>query len=145
LLIWSQVLEIVPDHLWFGIGPDTLMGAGLDGFRRYDPVKDLIVAAPVDLAHNEYLNILISQGVFALAAYLTALVVSAIGWVKYSNRNPVIAACGCSILWYCIQIFFGFSLLFTAPLFWAVWAFMDQEIRRETAKQHTKERSRKKD
>lgn len=127
LLIWSQVLEILPEHLLFGIGPDTLLGAGLDGFRRYDPVQDLLVVAPVDLAHNEYLNILVSQGVFALAAYLAALVLSAIGWIRHADQT-VIAICGCGILWYCIQVFFGFSLYFTAPLFWATWALMHREL-----------------
>lgn len=44
----------------------------------------------------------------------------------------LLAACGAAVLWYCMQAFFGFSLVITAPLFWAVWALAEKEIKHET-------------
>lgn len=129
LHIWKQVLELAGDNLLFGTGPDTLAAAELEGFSRYDASLEMLLVAQIDLAHNEYLNILVSQGLPALLAYLGALGITLARWWKHGRSSPVLAVCGAAILWYSIQVFFSFSLCATAPLFWAVWALAEREYR----------------
>ena len=135
IYIWQQVLEQIPKNLWFGTGPDTMRAAGISGFSHYNSALGVELPYIVDTAHNEYLNILFHQGLFALLAYLSALVVSAYHWIKYSGKSGFAAACGGAVLCYCVQAFFGFSMCASAGLFWLVWALLEREtneiIRRE--------------
>ena len=134
LHIWKQVLALAADNLWFGTGPDTLLAAELEGFTRYDESLNMLLVAQIDLAHNEYLNILVSQGLPALLIYLGALGVTLMGWWKQARSNPLIVVCGAAVIWYSIQVFFGFSLCATAPLFWAIWALAERECRKGRTK-----------
>ncbi len=126
--IWKNVLEKIPDNLWFGTGPDTMSHAQLEAFTRYDPDKGVQLVAEIDTAHNEYLNILFHQGIFALLAYLAALVLAAAKWIKRGNAAPA-AACGAAALCYCIQAFFGISMFLTAPFYWMTLGLLDGTLR----------------
>ena len=123
--IWRQVLELAGKNLLFGTGPDTLMAAELEGFTRMDENLQLMIVAQIDLAHNEYLQILVSQGLPALLLYLGALGTTAVRWFRQGRDDRTLAICGSAVLWYCIQVFFGFSLIGAAPLFWAAWALAE--------------------
>ena len=127
--IWKNVLEKIPDNLWFGTGPDTMSHAQLEAFTRYDPDKGVQLVAEIDTAHNEYLNILFHQGIFALLAYLAALVLAAAKWIKQGSAVPAAAACGAAVLCYCIQAFFGISMFLTAPFFWMTLGLLDGSLR----------------
>lgn len=120
--IWRTTLSAVPDHLWFGAGPDTM---SLAEFARQDVYAAngvLQYIRSYDAAHNEYLTILYHQGVFALFAYLSALGVTLVQWVRQSEKNAAAAIGGAAVLCYCIQAFFGISQLITSPFFWCVFA-----------------------
>lgn len=123
--IWKEILEKVPSQLWFGAGPDTMIHAGIEPFTRYDEGLGLTIVSQIDTAHNEYLNILFHQGVFALAAYVLALGSAAWGWVKNSGKDPACAMLGGGVLCYCIQAFFGFSICITAPFFWLALGLLE--------------------
>lgn len=127
--IWKCVLEKIPDNLWFGTGPDTMSHAQLEAFTRYDPDKGVELVAEIDTAHNEYLNILFHQGIFALLAYLAALVLAAAKWIKHGNTALAAAACGAAVLCYCIQAFFGISMFLTAPFYWITLGLLDGSLR----------------
>ena len=77
LHIWKSVLQRVPEHLLFGTGPDTMLYSDIEAFSRYDEVLGGTIVARIDIAHNEYLNILYHQGILALASYLGALIAAA--------------------------------------------------------------------
>lgn len=116
--IWRNVLRLVPERLWLGAGPDTLSLADIEPFTRYEPSLNKTFVARIDTAHNEYLNVLYHQGVFALLAYLAALIFAAVRWIKQSEKNTACAVMGAAVLGYCIQAFFGISMFITAPFFW---------------------------
>ena len=118
IYIWKNVLSLVPDRLLLGAGPDTLALADIKPFTRYDADMGKVFTAHIDTAHNEYLNVLYHQGIFALAAYLGALIVSLIRLIKQSEKNTAAAIMGTAVLCYCIQAFFGISMFITAPYFW---------------------------
>lgn len=130
IYIWKNVLGLVPEHLLFGSGPDTMSLAGIEPFTRFDPIKNVQIVSEIDTAHNEYLNILFSQGLLALIAYLAMLAVLAAKWVKCSNSDAACAALGAAALCYCIQAFFGISMFLTAPYFWLTLGLLDAAIRK---------------
>ena len=124
IFIWKQVWQSILEKPFFGGGPDTLAFRGLDGFSRYNEVIGKTVSTSIDAAHNEYLNIWVNQGVFALAAYIGLLTVSAAKWI----RNPQDTVCsigGAAALFYVIQAFFGISSCVSAPLFWLALALVN--------------------
>ena len=127
--IWKSVLELVPSRPWFGFGPDTMLCAGIEPFTRYDEFGRLIVSK-IDVAHNEYLNILYHQGVFALAAYLLALGSAAWKWLRTSAADPVCAMLGGGVLCYCVQAFFGFSMCITTPFFWLALGVLENRCKK---------------
>ncbi len=124
LHIWRCVLERAPRQIWLGTGPDTMLYAELEPFTRHDVYGALIVSR-IDVAHNEYLNILFHQGVFALAAYVLTLYSAARSWIRTSGKDPVCAMLGGGALCYCVQAFFGFSMCITAPYFWLVLGLLE--------------------
>ncbi len=116
--IWEQVLPRIPERLLFGAGPDTMLRAGLTPFSRLDAATGRTVVAQIDVAHNEYLNVLFHQGLFALAAYLALLVSLARRRLREAGERPLSAMLGAAALCYCVQAFFSFSTCIVAPLFW---------------------------
>ena len=125
VFIWRQVLENFGDHLWFGTGPDTLSLTGVGERQLFNAAGEVVRVKLYDAAHNEYLNILYHQGIFALAAYLGALILSAAHWLKNAAKYGVCALLGAAVLAYCIQAFFGISQPITAPYFWCVLAMLN--------------------
>lgn len=124
--IWEQVLSAVPEHLLLGTGPDTMLYGGLEAFSRYDESLGGTIIGHIDVAHNEYLNILYHQGIFALIAYLGALFSAAKKWLTDSARSMRSAVLGTMLLCYGIQAFFGFSMIMTAPYFYLTLALFDK-------------------
>lgn len=127
LYIWRNVVELVPEHPLLGGGPDTL-GLRTDAaFERFDETLGLLIHSAVDTAHNEYLNILINQGMLGLLAYLAVLVASAVRWLTRAQENVTTAVCGCAVLGYCIQAFFGISSPISTPYLWMALALLNAD------------------
>jgi len=122
--IWKEVLRRVPDNLLFGTGPDTMILAGIEPFRRVDEVYGEIVAH-IDSAHNDYLNILFHQGLLAFTAYAGAVIAFAISFFKKAPHNVYACIFGVSIIAYLSAVFFGLSVLFVAPYFWLLLGFYE--------------------
>lgn len=133
IYIWRQVWDLVPERLLFGGGPDTLAARNAGYFQRYDASLGVTVRALIDTAHNEYLNILVNQGLLALTAYLGALFSSAARWLRRSGQHGTAAILGGGVLCYCIQAFFGISSYITTPALWLIWGLLEQQLRLEGA------------
>ena len=119
IYIWRKTWELVPERLWFGGGPDTL-GLRTDAlFTRTDDALQMQITSSIDTAHNEYLNLLVNNGLLALLAYLAALGFALVAWIRKAHRNPVAAICGAAVLAYAVQAFFGISSPINAPFFWS--------------------------
>ena len=119
LAIWRDCLYLVRQRPLLGGGPDTLWLRGLEPFSWY---RDGGVT-PVDItaAHNEYLNILVNQGAFALAAYL-ALLSLALARCFRRAQEPRYAICGAGLLCYAAMALFSVSTCITAPYLWLLLA-----------------------
>lgn len=119
LYIWRSVWPLVPERLWLGGGPDTLGLRTGAAFTRWSEELGVTLRAAVDSAHNEYLGILINQGLLALACFLGLLALLALQWARTAHRDPLAALCGGAALCYCIQAFFGVSSPVSTPYLWA--------------------------
>lgn len=126
--IWRSVLKRVPSQLWFGSGPDTMYYAQLQPFTRYDESLQGTIVSLIDVAHNEYLNILYHQGVFALAIYAAILLNIATHWIKGSHEDSAIAMLGGAGLCYAVQGVFGFSMCIITPFFWLVLGLLESRV-----------------
>jgi O-antigen ligase len=124
IYIWRNVLALVPERPFFGGGPDTLVHYMAAVFTR--ETETGVISKSIDAAHNEYLNILVNQGLFALLFYLAALVTSLVKWLK--NKEAAAAVCGAAMLCYCIQAFFGISQSITAIYFWVLWGLSESGL-----------------
>lgn len=129
IAIWKRVLNKIPEQLWFGSGPDTMSLSDISRIPIVNANNIVVRVKKLDCAHNEYLNILFHQGIFALLAYLGALLFALRSWVQHARSNPSAAIFGAAALTYCIQAFFSISQLITAPFFWCSLALLENSIR----------------
>lgn len=124
LRIWRDCLPLVRERPLFGGGPGTFWLRGVEPFVWYLP--DRVVPAEVTAAHNEYLNILVDQGAFALLAYL-ALLGAALARCFRRAAEPRFAVCGAGLLCYAAMAFFSVSTCVTAPFVWLLLALCAQK------------------
>ena len=114
IFIWRYSLKVAPEHLWLGTGPDTFYEA----FGPYQSESKRRYGRVYDKAHNEYLQILICNGLWGLAAYLTFVGLLLRHAVRRARQDATQAAALAAVTGYLIQAFFNFSVPITAPFFW---------------------------
>lgn len=114
MYIWKRTVEIIPKHIWHGVGIDSFHKA-FDGEALTRKTSKKIVL--YDKAHNEYLQILITEGIFGLLAYLFlygyVVIYGLKRGFKYGEMYLVLPVIG-----YLVQAFFNISVLEVAPIFW---------------------------
>ena len=125
IYIWKNVWQAVKERPLFGGGPDTLSHRITAYFERYDETANVIRRAGIDTAHNEFLNILANQGIFALLCWLGAFGCSAVRFVRRAGEKPAVLICGSAVLGYCVQAFFGISMCLSTPFFLIAWAMLE--------------------
>ncbi len=116
--IWSFALESVPKHWLFGIGFDNLASVFLTNPKWNE---DMMI---YNKAHNEYIHILATQGVFAAVNYIAMLLYCVITAVKNilkdgegENRSMTWIFLG-MLVSYAAQALFNSSIINCAIYFW---------------------------
>lgn len=110
IYIWKNTLKAVPENI--------LNGVGIDNFYYAFGKKPLTMKGWFfDKAHNEYLQILICEGIFSLISYLLFF-----GWItikgiinNYKNKEIFLIL---PVIGYLIQAFFNISVIEVAPFFY---------------------------
>jgi len=138
LAVWKGTLNLIRDHPFLGTGPETFAYA----FLPYRPVELNQTAEWEFLynkAHNEYLNLAATTGLFGLAAYLW-IIGKFILWNTREFRrmkanesesaNVRILHAGIFAGWVGVLVsnFFGFSVVTTSLLFWLYMALCNSYI-----------------
>ena len=118
IYIWSKALSAFKDYIWHGIGIDNFAYiTNKTGEFIIDPILDVIVYK----AHNEYLQILITQGIFQFIVYLIFIVLilikSLFNILKSKNIDITYLAFFFSICGYLVQAFFNIRITLIAPVF----------------------------
>ena len=125
-LVWKESLSLVPNYFLFGSGIDTF---GL-AYHGVFPVREEYF----NKAHNELIQIVITQGVPALILYLSLYFVVFKNFVKrlkenYKNKEGLeydflyIGLC-IAVIGYIAQAMFNISTIDVAPFFWMLFGFL---------------------
>ena len=125
ITIWKRSLKIVPKYFW--------LGSGLDTFGYVFPQKSGIF---YDKAHNEYLQMLITTGIFTLLSYLIILFSLFIDGVK--SNNKLVWVLMMPFIGYALQAFLNISVIFVAPTFYIIMGMMAGLISQEKVKEKIK-------
>ena len=114
MYIWKETMKIVPNYL--------LHGVGVDSFHKAFNGEALVLQQPTqrilyDKAHNEYLQTLVTQGIFALTSYVFmygyAIYIGTQNSYKFKQTYLVLPVIG-----YLVQAFFNISVIEVAPIFY---------------------------
>lgn len=120
-LVWKESITLTPKYWLFGSGLDTFGEA----YHGVFPVRDEYF----NKAHNEYIQILITQGVPALICYLTLyfyVIKNTIRKFKemYMKKNTandyLYIGLFIAVIGYLFQAIFNISVIDVAPFFWMI-------------------------
>ena len=114
MYIWKNTLKVVPNHLLHGVGIDSFHKA-FDG--KALTLKTSYSNILYDKAHNEYLQTLVTQGIFALASYLFIYGYAVYKGNKNAFKNKEIYLV-LPVIGYLVQAFFNISVIEVAPIFY---------------------------
>lgn len=125
--IWRCSFLMAKEHLWFGTGTGTYGEAFSSfaptiGYTRY-------IDRNLDFAHNEYIHYLCTMGISGLVWYMGFLISSAWQALKRLDENPKLLVLGAGVFGYSVQVFFSFSIVIVAPLFWMLLGLLMKEVR----------------
>lgn len=109
--VWRQTLALSREHLLLGNGPDTFWFA----FRAHLQKVGVSFPETFDNPHNEYLALLVNDGLPAMLCYLALLGCT----LRKCRKNPRQWALLAGLTAYAVQGIFSFSICIVAPMFWA--------------------------
>ena len=125
--IWKIVIKLISKHPWIGVGPDNLkyglMYDSPDDYYNYAENHGVVI----DKAHNEYLQIAVTEGIPALLIYLSFVGVIILSNLKKINNDRVFFIILSCMFSYLIQAFFNISTIGVAPLFWILLGLIDNK------------------
>lgn len=127
IFIWKTALKNAPKYLVTGIGIDQFLYIN-DGELIIDPITKNVV----DKAHNEYLQILLTEGIFKCITYILFLLwiffKSVVYIIKSKKANPLICGLLLSFMGYAVQAFFNISVITVAPIFFITGGLLLSQV-----------------
>ncbi len=118
IYIWRTLLPLVTERPLLGGGPDSVAFRSTADFVGIDYYHEAYMHSVVDNAHNEYLGVLINQGILGILSYFSLLISSFVVWVRTAPHSAVSAICGSAVAGYCIQAFFNVDSHITTIYMW---------------------------
>jgi len=122
LFTWKRALRLVEINPLFGIGPDNFKTVFAAFF--YEEARDQFPSSGggVDKAHNEFLDVLVDNGILGFAAYMAFF--GLLLWFAFRNidsKNKVFAPVfGIAVVGYMAHAFFGYQLPIQSPCMWVM-------------------------
>ena len=110
IAVWKKTIKVVPKYIVHGVGVDNF-GNVLDG-------KPIIYTKYVyDKAHNEYLQILVTMGIFSLISYLCMhFIIVKNGIINTFKTHEIYYIL--PVIGYLVQAQFNISVIEVAPVFY---------------------------
>ncbi len=112
--IWMKSVHLIDESPLFGIGPDRFSTIFADKLGQIFKGKVL------DKAHNEYLDVLICNGIIGLGLFMTFLVGLLVRAIKRASVCRCAGAMAVVMFAYMVHAFFGYQLPIQSPVMWAV-------------------------
>ena len=113
--LWKKTIPIIPKYLLHGVGVDCFSNV-LDG-KPIWRVKSDGYRVFYDKAHNEYLQILVTMGIFSLISYLCMHFIIVKNGIVNTFKNKEIYYI-LPVIGYLIQAQFNISVIEVAPIFY---------------------------
>ena len=104
--LWKKTIEVVPKYLIHGVGIDNFANI-IDGRPIRSP------KSYYNKAHNEYLQILVTMGIYSLISFLSLHFLAIKNGIKNKELYLVLPIIG-----YIVQAQFNISIIEVAPLFY---------------------------
>lgn len=120
IYIWKESLKKVPKYYKTGIGIDNFSYIN-NGFYLCSPKECF------DKAHNEYLQMLLTEGVFTLIVYLSFIGYVIFNYIKKKDKIAHNTGLIYGISAYLIQAFMNISVIQVAPVFYIFMGFIISE------------------
>ncbi len=136
IYIWREAFKYFPKYKYTGIGIDNFAYLGFnDGTFIYDsPAKDTIIYK----AHNEYIQILVCEGLFTFIFYMIFLLtifILAMKRLKYFKGNDLYLSFLFVFCGYLFQAFFNIRIIMIAPIFFVIMGFLvNESVKKEEKK-----------
>ena len=121
LAIWRALLPLAAERPLLGGGCGTLYLRDLESFYWYRGGETIHVA--ITSAHNEYLGILVDQGVLALLAFLALLALALHRAFRYAESDRY-AVAGTALICYAVMAFFSVATCITGVFLWLLLALL---------------------
>lgn len=120
LSVWSEVTKYIKkdNHIWLGSGPDGLSIYYLAGIDD----NGSIVFFNIDKAHNTYLNVLATTGIFSFIIYLLLIVGMHKDVLKSKNKLAYLLLF--VFIGYNIQAFYNINVIYVSPYLYVMLGMM---------------------
>lgn len=120
--VWTRSLRLVPKYWLYGVGIDHLGKMLPEVLTEEDLKVTYLSGAYFDRAHNEYLHLLVTQGVFAFVAYISLLITVFI--TGFKSKNTLVLVLLFSFVGYAAQAFTNISVYNVAPFYYIVMGML---------------------
>ena len=120
LFTWKRTLSLIKYNPLLGIGPDNFK----QFFARYYHAEAVEMFPSsngnLDKAHNEFLDVLISNGLLGFTAYMVFF--AALLWCCFrkADRTMFAPVFGVAVFSYMAHAFFGYQLPIQSPVMWVM-------------------------
>ncbi|MDR0821228.1 MAG: O-antigen ligase family protein [Oscillospiraceae bacterium] len=139
--VWKKCISMWLEKPIFGYGPDQFYTAFTARFYQESVQK---LGVNFDKAHNEYLQMLVDNGILGLGAMLTTLFSLAGRALRFIKKDPLTLALFVSCLCYSLQAFFNIHSQFQGPAGWVFYGLLGAQIvNREVAVEPKREKKPK--
>lgn len=119
---WKISLVLIFARPIIGYGPECMnLGIKSINMGNYD-----YFASNLNRAHNEYLNTMVSSGIFAGSAQVLLIITSLVKGINNKEFNYKLAFT-CSVMAYFVQANFSSSVISVIPIFWIFMAIILKE------------------
>lgn len=124
--VWGKVLELIRMRPVFGFGIDVMYMA-MNMYFREQIIADFGRYRNWDKAHNEFLNIAVSSGVFSLLAYLGFLFFLLKKAFRRMKGNPAFVPLLAAVIGYLTQAMFNIQVVMVYYVFFAYLGVLSSE------------------
>ncbi|MBE6753179.1 MAG: O-antigen ligase family protein [Ruminococcaceae bacterium] len=132
LFTWKRTLRLCKLNPMFGIGPDNYKQFFASYF--HDEAVKMFPSSNggLDKAHNEFLDVLICNGIVGLIAYLTFFGLLLFYAFRGNSRGRLAPIFGIAVAAYMAHAFFGYQLPIQSPVMWMMIGTLAAFLRSES-------------